>query len=417
MAADLQSDPPEKDFARRRSILLAMAGMGVVGSSNSATASAEDPIAAFINGYIKRHNFPGAALAISKNGRIFYKRGFGFSDIAAHARPDPAVTLFRIASVSKPITAIALFKLLESSATDIDTQLNRVVFGSAGYLPEYTEILDPRVLKITLRDLLQHTAGWDSSLGYDPQYDVFNIAKIMGAPAPADAVTVIRYMLKFKPLDNAPGIAFHYSNLGYNVVGRIVEKLSGQSYEQYVQSMVSAIGIGDMHIAGNRLSDRLQNEARYYEDPRVPEVLSIYDGVTKVPESYGGLAFHTMDAHGGWLATPVDLVRIAEAVTPGAAGVQLLNAKTIGLMAAPVTTIGNPTASLGWVSTDQGATLSHGGALTTGTFSYLSRRSDGIVWAILFNRLPVAEMTDIGALSSELLTGMGSRLDGISSRT
>jgi len=82
-----------------------------------------------------------------------------------------------------------------------------------------------------------------------------------------------------------------------------------------------------------------------------------------------------------------------------------------------VTTIGNPTASLGWVSTDQGATLSHGGALTTGTFSYLSRRSDGIVWAIIFNRLPVAEMTDIGALSSELLTGMGSRLDGISSRT
>jgi CubicO group peptidase (beta-lactamase class C family) len=359
----------------------------------------------FMVQYMKRWNMPGATIAVARNGRLVYSQTYGYADVGAHRPPTPQ-TPFRIASASKPITAIAIFRLLEATGGDLNAGLDRPVFGDRGYLPDFTQIRDPRVLKIRLRDLLQHTGGWNPPDGYDPQYDLIRIARAMGVPSPADHTSVIHYVLMNDMLDEDPGKAFHYSNFGYNVLGRVVERLSLMSYEQYVQQMLATLGIRDMLIAGSQLKNLLPQEARYYDDPRAQPVPNFFDGgKTKGPQAYNGFSFRTMDAHGGWLSTPLDMLRILAAVTPGSDAPQLLRPDTIKTMTRDVPGIGNPSASMGWVSNDNGAAIGHAGALESSTLSYMTRRADGVSWAVIFNRGPYSD-EDIAGLSGQLLGGM-----------
>ncbi|WP_413574668.1 serine hydrolase domain-containing protein [Bdellovibrio sp. HCB290] len=361
-----------------------------------------------LKGFIEKHNIPGGAMAVSKNGVFAYNGAAGFSDTEKQMLTS-AATPFRIASSSKPITAIAVFQLLEKSGTDLQAALNRPVFGGKGYLPEYKSIKDKRVLKITLKDLLQHTGGWGSTKDdYDPQYDLFHIAKKMKVTPPADAKSVIRYVLQFKNLDRAPGTQYHYSNFGYNVLARVIEKLSSQNYEDYVKSQVLApLGIVDMRIGGSRLIELLPEESRYYDDPRSPMVTSQFDGTTKGPMAYNEFYLPAMDGHGGWIGTPSDLVLILHAVSPDLGKTQLLKPETVQLMTAPIANIGNPTASMGWVSREGGKEYGHAGALETGTLSYFVRKSNGVAWAVVFNRLPIEKVEEIGPL----LQGLSQRMD------
>lgn len=365
-----------------------------------------DDLKNYLNSYIEQNNFPGASFAWAKDGKIIHTITAGYADVEAKRAPFPE-TLFRIASTTKPITAVTIFKLLEDSNVDFNKALDRKVFGSQGYLPEYKNILDKRVYQITLRDLLQHTAGWNSGLGYDPQYDLYNIAVKMKVKAPAGPEDVIRYMLRYKKLDVAPGKEYHYSNLGYNVLARIIEKMSGEKYEKYVQKKILfPLGITDMVIAGNTLADRKENEARYYDDPRHEDVLSIVDNKTKGPMAYNAYNFATMDGHGGFLGTATDLVKFLNGVTPESGDVQLLKPATVEFMTKPVANIGNPGASLSFVVQDGGKTLLHAGALETGTLAYMIRRSDGNVWAVLFNRLPVKDGSEIQPLAQKFIDGL-----------
>jgi CubicO group peptidase (beta-lactamase class C family) len=368
----------------------------------------------FLQGFIQKYNIPGASLAVAKNGQIIHTSVAGYADVENKVAPTPE-TPFRIASSSKPITGIAVMMLLENSGTDLQTALNRPVFGPKGYLPEYKKIKDKRALKVTLRDLLQHTGGWDSAneKQYDPQYDLYNIAKKMKVKAPADAKSVIRYMLQYNSLDVAPGKEYHYSNFGFNILGRVIEKLSGETYEQYVQNHIfKPLGITDMKIAGSRLQDLLPNESRYYDDPRAPMAVSQFDGKTKGPEAYNEFYFPTMDAHGGFLGTPSSMVKILHAVTPELGGVQLLKPETIAVMTAPVMTIGNPTASLSWVVREGGKEISHAGALEHGTLAYFVRRPDNVTWAVLFNRLPIEKIEQLGPIAQDMIEQMNKAIAG-----
>ncbi len=366
----------------------------------------------FLQNFIQKYNFPGASLAVAKNGQIIHTSTAGYADVEKKIAPTPE-TVFRIASSSKPITVIAVFQLLEKSDTGIDAALNRPAFGVKGYLPEYKKIKDKRILKITLRDLLQHTGGWDSSKdNYDPQYDLYKIAKKMKVKAPADAKTVIRYMLQYQSLDVDPGKEYHYSNLGFNILARIIEKLSGETYEQYVVNhIMSPLGITDMKIAGSRQQDLLPNEARYYDDPRSPLATSQWDGKTQGPLAYNEFYFPTMDGHGGWLGTPSDLVKILHGVTPALGGVQLLKPETVKIMTAPVANISNPTAGLGWVIREDGKEISHAGALENGTLAYFVRRPNNSAWAITFNRLPVKDISELGPIAQDMIEQMNAEMN------
>ena len=192
---------------------------------------------------------PGGQLAITYQGRLVYNRGFGMADVANNIPVEPH-HIFRLASVSKTITSIAIMQLWENGQINFDA----LVFGPSGILNDtmYQNILDPRVNNITVRQLLEHGGGWDRYISGDPMFNAYNIAQTMGTPPPADAQTVIRYVLANKMLDFDPGTQYQYSNFGYCVLGRIIEKITGVSYENYViTNILIPLGITTMACGHN----------------------------------------------------------------------------------------------------------------------------------------------------------------------
>jgi N-acyl-D-amino-acid deacylase len=342
---------------------------------------------------LAKYPIPGASIAIAYKGEFVYQRGYGMAVIESNAPATPQ-TLFRIASISKPVTAVAVLKLFED---ELPQALDRKVFGPDGLLPDaaYPDFANPRderVLKVTLRDLLQHTGGWGAT-DYDPQYDLVEIARAMNVTAPASARDVVAFMLRQRSLDVPPGTEFHYSNFGYNILGRIIEHKSGKPYEQAVQELVfKPAGVTDAAIAADKRVQRAANETVYYDDPRWPQVPDQDGSGINGPESYFGFHLKTMDAHGGWIATAADLVRFADAAQGTAKSPALLKPQTVALMKQRNAAMPDNNNGLGWVVTKMGGVniLSHSGALTTGTYSYVQAREDGWTWAVLFNRLPIA---------------------------
>src|SRR5262249_39849061 len=140
---------------------------------------------------------------------------------------------FRIASISKPITAVAVFRLIERGKLKLDDK----VFSIVKVVPhlEPGKRPDPRLARITVRHCLQHTAGWDRSRGFDPMGAAAaeQTARALGIKLPVRPQDIIRYTLG-RPLDFDPGTAFAYSNFGYCVLGRVIEAVSGESYARYV---------------------------------------------------------------------------------------------------------------------------------------------------------------------------------------
>src|SRR4029079_11605684 len=116
--------------------------------------------------------------------------------------------------------------------------------------------------KITVQNLLEHTGGGWTTDNQDPMF----------SHPEMNQKQLISWVLDNRPLDNAPGTHYAYSNFGYCLLGRIIEKVTGQSYAGYVQQAVlGPCGISDMAIAGNTEADRRSSEVRYYgqsgEDP------------------------------------------------------------------------------------------------------------------------------------------------------
>jgi CubicO group peptidase (beta-lactamase class C family) len=225
--------------------------------SEAELASMEELVRAFMH----RYEVPGFSVAIARHGQFVYRKAFGWADQEAREGATPA-NLFRIGSVSKPITSVAIFTLIERKRL----KLNDFVFGRNGVLGfDYgTRFLDG-VQRIMIDHLLTHTCGgWSDNgtnfdYGTDPgSYDI--------KMSQAD---LIKLVIQAEHLHYEPGTHWAYSNFGYVVLGRVIEKLSGQSYEQYVQQNVLAnCGVTDMRIGGNTRAERTLGEVVYYNgDP------------------------------------------------------------------------------------------------------------------------------------------------------
>src|SRR5690606_27213462 len=112
-----------------------------------------------------------------------------------------------------------------------------------------------------------------------------------------------------------PGTQSQYSNFGYCVLGRVIEKISGTTYEDYVQTNILApLGINTMQLGYNLLANQLPKEVNYYDYPGAPMAVSVYDNSTSVPWPYGGFNLEFMDAHGGWVASAEDLLKLVCAI-------------------------------------------------------------------------------------------------------
>jgi CubicO group peptidase (beta-lactamase class C family) len=346
--------------------------------------------------FLKDNAVPGVGVAVARNEKLVYARGFGHSDIENKKPVEPGM-LFRLASVSKPITAVGVMQLVERGKVKLDDPVFRHMKLEAFLAPKAK--LDKRWEKITVGHCLHHTGGWDRDKkgGFDPigiPWDIMNVMKLNHAPTPSD---IVRYMMG-KPLDFDPGEKMVYSNLGYLVLGRIIEEVTGQKYEPWIKkSVLAPVKAVDMHLGKALPENRHKNEVHYYDSKkRKGSCLYPPRMNQKVPLPDGGENLEGFEAHGGWVASAVDLVRFASAFDYGKKS-PLLDAESITKMWARPAGLaghdakGKPLESYygcGWEvvpieKTDKANTFHMG--LIAGTSTLLVRRADGLSWAVLFN--------------------------------
>lgn len=346
---------------------------------------------------MKKWNIPGGTLAVIKDGRLVLAEGYGLADREAKARAKPE-TLFRIASSSKPFTAVGILKLIQEGKIHLEDKAFAVL-NDLSVFPGATP--DPRLADITVRDLLRHSGGWDSSINGDPQFMSLEIASDTGLPSPSDTRTIIRYWMGKSMLQYDPGTNYVYSNFGYNILGRIIEKVTGQTYEDYINSVILIpMGIRRMHIGKTLREQRAEGEAAYYAQPGAALVDSVYPAMGKVQKAYGSWCHPDLDAHGGWIASAVDLVRFLRGVEGSGGVTPVLSEAMIQQMTAfqnlydpHLDKNQDPDAyyGLGWnvlnPGTDQ-EQWNHAGALEQCCSSWIVHRADGISYAAIFNSLP-----------------------------
>lgn len=348
-----------------------------------------------IKNFLTTYGIPGASVAIAKDGKIVYLRAFGYSNIG-NTIPAQPYNLFRIASLSKQVTSIAIMKMLQNG----QLTLNSKVFGTGGILQQHpvfsaANITDARIYDITVQQLLEHSAGWNRDLncnpdpttpypyffsGCDPIAFPLRVTMLTGTSNPVTKDALIKFLLE-KGLDFAPGTGYAYSNIGYLVLGRVIEKLSGVTYEQYVRdSILAPIGVYDMHIAQNLLSEKQEREMEYVGNGYTN--LSIYNTGQSVPWEYGGMNVNAMDAHGGWIASARDMLKLLVAVDGFTTKPDILDASTITTMVTPSVT--NQYYAKGW-QVNSFNNWWHTGAID-GTATEWVRTAGGYTWAILLNK-------------------------------
>lgn len=333
--------------------------------------------------FMADHRVPGCAVAIAKDGQLVYTRGYGFADVTTREPVSPQ-SLFRIASISKPITAVAILQLVEKGKLKLDDRVYDIVDAEPLLLDGAKP--DERQKEITIRQLLEHRGGWDRDKSFDAMFQSLRFADALQKPAPAGTDDIIRNMLGL-PLDFAPGERYAYSNYGYCLLGRVIEKLTGQPYEAYVKEHVLApVGVTNMKIGGSFVADRAPNEVRYY-DPGIADSVFAETRGKKRAAAYGAYKLETLDSHGGWIASAVDLVKFASAFDKPQES-KLLKADSITEMFARPSGLkpAETYYSLGWFvrPIKDKKTTWHTGSLP-GTATILIRRYDGLNIAVLFN--------------------------------
>ena len=341
-------------------------------SSGKEFASAEKTVRSFM----RKWSIAGASVAVSQNGKLIYARGFGYADTASKEETQP-YHKFRIASISKLVTAVAIMKLQEEGKIS----LNDRVFGPDAILndPYFADPKDKRVYGITVAHLLSHEGGWSLRWG-DQMFMPLLIADKMGVKPPADARTIVRFALD-KRLHFTPGAGKAYSNLGYTILGLVIEKVSGMTYEEYCKKAVlEPIGIYDMSLARNLLTHKAPFEVTYYEPSDVVLKPSIYGTGELVPPSYGGNDIEALGGAGAWLATAPDLIRLILAVDGLSSRQDILTNESIEFM----TDNDNGYAPIGWKTTVYNGTWWRTGSFP-GSAGMLKRQANGIGWVVLFN--------------------------------
>jgi CubicO group peptidase (beta-lactamase class C family) len=327
-------------------------------SSDELSSSERAAMQSVAANFMAAYDVPGVTVAILRGDAVLYNEAFGFANHERSEALSPA-SLFRIASVSKPITSAAIFTLVEKGKL----RLADKVFGPGALLgtdygkPPYSAYLQA----VTVDHLLTHSAGGWPNDDSDPmfRFPQFNHAQL------------ISWAVDHLPLENAPGEHFAYSNFGYCVLGRIIEKVAQMPYADYVRQQVfTPCKIDDMRISGNTLAERASGEVTYYgqngENP--------YD-----------MNVARMDSHGGWLATAVDLARFAGNV--GGRHPSFLGPESIAAMTTPgpAPQSGEVKYARGWLVRNEGkGNWWHNGSLP-GTTTIMVHTATGFSWAALAN--------------------------------
>ncbi len=196
-----------------------------VPTAQSAKALTAEDVNAWLDGYmpyaLATGDLAGAVVAVVKDGQILTERGFGYADVATKKPVDPKLTLFRPGSVSKLITWTAVMQLVEQGKIDLDADVNK-------YLDKDFQIPPRDGKPITMRNIMQHAAGFEEQ--------VKNI--ITEDPTQPGYIELLKRWTPTRVFD--AGTTPAYSNYATSVAGYIVERVSGESFYDYVEKHIFA---------------------------------------------------------------------------------------------------------------------------------------------------------------------------------
>jgi D-alanyl-D-alanine carboxypeptidase len=321
-----------------------------------------------VNAFMCKYDVPGVSLAIAQNDSLKLQRTYGYADSVKKQKLN-AVYRFRIASVSKPFTATAIMLLVQQGKL----RLSDKVFGRGAVLGTTygKKTYGKRVMAITIEHLLEHLGGGWGNRDNDPMFMHPELSQAQ----------LISWTLDNQPLSHEPGTDFLYSNFGFCVLGRVIEKVSGLKYADFVRKNVLVpSGISTMEIGGNTLSERKLNEVYYYDKAESPYTMDQ----------------RRMDSHGGWIATPTDLVKFLVRVDKFPQKTDILQRTTLQSMYTASAV--EPTYAKGW-AVNKAGNYWHNGSLP-GEQSIVARTHQGFCWAVMAN---TRKEGDFGSELDELM--------------
>lgn len=346
---------------KRRAFVGSLAAWPVFAASPEKTEAKS--IRGIAEGFLHEHGIEGLSVAYGRDGAVEFEQGYGFADANGKEAVTPEYR-FRIASVSKPITSTAVMMSIEKGQLKLDSK----IFGPEGILGDaYGTKLPDSVRAITIDHFLTHLSGGWANDKDDPMFK---------NPAMKHD-ELIAWTLANQKQTHKSGEHYAYSNFGYCVLGRVLEKITNQPYATLIeQQVLSKCGITSMRIAGNTLEERQPKEVIY---------------LTEKPGAAYGMNVARMDSHGGWIATAGDLVRFVSQLP------KLLNEESIRTM----TTAMSTSYARGW-NVNKVPNWWHGGSLP-GTSTIMVHTAKGMCWAGLMN----GRKEGIGLALDKLMWQMG----------
>lgn len=281
-----------------------------------------------------------------RDGAVVHTAAFGMEN-PFEARPATVDTQFRIASVSKMLTAVAIMQLVNEGSIALDQPF-------AAQLGRNGPFTDPRVAAVTVHQLLSHMSGFGVSRG------IFFAHGVDTWQQAAD--NAFGQTLQFDP-----GTAFQYSNTNFCLLGLLVEKVTGQPFETAIRDRVLQPIGAHAHLAPT--FDTQAGDALHASAP-------------------GRNYMETLGPAGGWVATPLELATLASALRSDSGGVHLLDPATVAAMRVPVPVpVEDPPPINGW-SYGMGLILfgdgswGHTGTIES-THAIVENRPDGLTISVL----------------------------------
>lgn len=298
----------------RVALAVALVGISVLVSPAVAQTvqahTLDEKIASYVAPLVQTNNFAGVIL-VAERGEVRIARGFGYADVEQRVPSTPG-TRYQIASLSKPFTSAAILLLAERGALDLNAPLSKV-------LPDY-----PNGEKLTIHHLLSHRSGIPN-INEFPEYDEIQLK-------PHSTAELVSYF-KDKPLGFTPGAKHEYSNSNYNLLAHVIERVSGQSYGEFInREILEPLGLRETGHRG-RMSDIILGLADGYapEGPLGLQRSQYLDWTVKT-------------GNGSLYSSAHDLVRFVRAVH----GDKLLRAESRSALF----TKHNPNAGYGWFLTE-----------------------------------------------------------------
>lgn len=326
--------------------------------------------------YLRKWFIKGGSLAIMRNDSLVYAKGYGWAEEEKEIPMEPG-HIMRMASVSKLITAVGVMVLQDKGMLSIkDT-----VFGPSGIL-QGTQldslIKDKNCHKITVEHLLRHQAGFYR----DPLFSSRDIMHLMQLDHAPEADDYFRFVLP-KRLRFQPGEWQRYSNFGYLLLSRIIEEVSGKSYEDFIkEDVLRPAGVYDMHIAGIYYDDKRENEVRYYTHEGDGKFIEEYNNSGRIVERcYGGNNIPMLSGAGAWCGSPAELARLVASIDGRNEVPDIISKEAVEQMTGYYD---KDTFSLGWNDTHPAKGWSRTGTLS-GTTALVKYFPDGECWILITN--------------------------------